>query len=502
MFSIKRLVLKTTLLCFLLFFICSSGYAVSLGSRVHEFVLDNGLKVLLMERHQSPTVAIYMRFKVGSVDEESGNTGTAHLLEHMLFKGTKTLGTTNYSEEKKILAKIDRVGEQLDDELKRAGGTSTPRINELKRELARLQKEHKNYVVKDEIDSIYSRNGAVGFNASTGNDITTYQVSLPSNRMELWARIESDRLTNPVFREFYSEREVVMEELRQSYESNPMRMFMIAFLAAAFIAHPYRNPIIGWKSDLPFLSKNTVHSFFETYYVPNNAVVAIVGDIDTTETLAIIKNYFNRISARPLPVRTITAEPDQLGERQIEVHLDAEARVLIGYHKPTILSFEDYIFDVIEALLASGRTSRLYKSLIIDKQLATSISTGNGLPGARYPNLFVIEAVPKKPHSATEVLHAIYEEVEQLKHDTVSEHELRKIKNQLEADFIRGLKSNEGLASQLSYFQIICNNWRYLEQHIATIEKITPGDIQRAAIRYLHHKNRTVARLVSDKTAR
>ncbi len=499
MFSKQKLIVQTIVLGCFLFFLSTPGYAVSLSSRVQEYVLDNGLKLLLMERHQSPTVSIYMRLKVGSVDEESGSTGTAHLLEHMLFKGTKTLGTTNYTAEKKILDEIDRIAEQLDEELRRAGATPTPRIHELKQELDRLQKEHKKYVVKDEIDSIYSRNGAVGFNASTGNDITTYQVSLPSNRMELWARIESDRLANPVFREFYSEREVVMEELRQSYESNPRRMFMTTFLATAFMAHPYRNPIIGWKSDVPFLSKKKVLAFYQSYYVPNNAVVAIVGDIDGAEALALVKKYFGRIPAQPLPARTITAEPEQLGERRIDVHLDAEPRILIGYHKPTILSFEDYVFDVIEALLASGRTSRLYKSLVIEKQLATSVNAGNGFPGARYPNLFILEAVPKKPHSHVEVLEVISREIERLTHDPVPDRELRKIKNQIEADFIRGLNSNEGLASQLSYFQIICNNWRYLEQHLATVEKISSRDIQQVASRYLHSKNRNVAFLVADK---
>jgi predicted Zn-dependent peptidase len=499
MFRKKTFIRIATFSCVLFFCCCPPGYPFSLGSRVHEFTLDNGLKVLLMERHQSPTVSLYLRFKVGSVDEESGSTGVAHLLEHMLFKGTTTLGTTNYPEEKKILEQIDRVGEMLDTEQHRTGAAPSKRSSELKHEIARLQKEHKKFVVKDEIDSIYSRNGAVGFNASTGNDITTYEVSLPSNRIELWARIESDRLSNPVFREFYSERDVVMEEFRQSYESNPERTFMSNFLTAAFVAHPYRNPIIGWKTDVANLSKKEMVSFFQSHYVPNNAVLAIVGDIDINETLNIVKKYFAPIPARPLPVHNITVEPEQMGERQIEVLLDAEPRVFIGFHKPTILSFEDYVFDIIDALLSSGRTSRFYKSLIVEKKLATSVSSGNGFPGARYPNLFVIEALPRKPHSGKEVTDAIYQEIERLKREPVAAKELQKIKNQLQADFIRGLKNNDGLASQLSYYQIICNNWRYLEQHMAMIDKITPRDVQRIAAQYLHAGNRTAARLISSK---
>jgi len=497
---IRKYFTASTIL-FSLLLIFSNAHSFTLGSRVHEYTLRNGLKVLLLERHQSPTISFYLRFKAGSVDEVSGKTGTAHLLEHMLFKGTRTLGTTDYRAERKLLEQIDQVGERLDAELRRTN-TRPEQAAALKKELAQLQQEHRKLVVKDEIDSIYSRNGAVGLNASTGNDITTYEVSLPANKIELWARIDSDRLANPVFREFYSERDVVLEELRQSYESNPARILMAQFLSSAFMAHPYRVPIIGWKSDVQFLSKQDIESFFTTHYAPNNAVLAVVGDMRTEDTLKIIDRYFGSIPSREMPAQVISTEPAQIGERRIEVLLDAEPQVLIGYHKPTIPSFEDYVFDVIDALLSSGRTSRLYQSLIVKNKLATSVAAVNGLPGARYPNLFFIQAVPRPPHTCKEVAAAISEEIERLKREPVSQHELQKIKNQLQADFIRGLKSNEGLASQLSYFQSICNNWRYVEQQADVINKITPQDIQRSAQQYLDERNRTVAELVkktSDK---
>ena len=479
----------------------TDSFAFTLGSRVHEYTLRNGLKVLLMERHQSPTISCYIRFKVGSVDEVSGKTGIAHLLEHMLFKGTRTIGTTDYQAERKILEQIDRTGEQLDAELRRPNAR-TEQVDALKKRLAQLQQEHRKFVVKDEIDSIYSRNGAVGLNASTGNDITTYELSLPANRLELWARIDSDRLANPVFREFYSERDVVMEELRQSYESNPERMLMVQFLATAFMVHPYRVPIIGWKSDVPFISKKEIETFFTAHYAPNNAVLTVVGDIRIEDTLKIIDRYFGSIPSRELPAQVISTEPAQTGERRIEVILDAEPQVFLCFHKPTIPTFEDYVFDVIDALLSKGRTSRLYQALIVKKKIATTVSAMNGLPGARYPNLFVIQAVPRQPYTCREVSAAIYEEIERLKRETISPRELQKIINQLQADFIRGLKSNEGLASQLSYFQIICNNWRYIEQQIDVINRITPVDIQRAAQQYLIESNRTVAELVKKTGSR
>jgi predicted Zn-dependent peptidase len=477
------------------------AYPFSLGDRVQEHTLRNGLKVLLLERHQSPTVSFYLRFKVGSVDEENGKTGTAHLLEHMLFKGTRTLGTTDYSAERRILEQIDRAGERLDAEMQR-GDAPQDRIAALKKELAQLEQEHRKFVIKDEIDSIYTRNGAVGLNASTGNDITTYEVSLPSNKTELWARIDSDRLMNPVFREFYSERDVVMEELRQSYESNPGRILMAQFLATAFMVHPYRIPIIGWKSDIQFISKKDIEAFFTAHYVPNNAVLAVVGDIQCDALLKTIDQYFGSIPARPLPSQFISTEPEQIGERRIGVLLDAEPQVLLGYHKPTLPSKDDYVFDVIDALLSGGRTSRLYQALIIKNKIATSVASGNGLPGARYPNLFMIQAVPRPPHTCRDVTAAIEAELTRLKHEPVAPYDLQKIKNQLQADFIRGLKSNEGLASQLSYFQIICNNWKYVDQHIDVINKITAADVQRVAQRYLVESNRTIAELVKKSGGR
>jgi predicted Zn-dependent peptidase len=478
-----------------------SACSFSLGDRVHKYILRNGLTVLLMERHQSPTMSCYLRFRVGSVDEESGRTGTAHLLEHMLFKGTRTLGTNDYKTEKKILEQIDRAGEKLDAELRR-GTVRQERIASLKKELARLETEARRFVVKDEIDSIYSRNGAIGLNASTGNDITTYQVSLPSNKSQLWARIDADRVANPVFREFYSERDVVLEEYRQSYESNPARLLMAQFLSAAFMVHPYRVPIIGWKSDVQFISKKDIEAFYSAYYVPNNAVLAVVGDIHSASLLKTIEQYFGGIPSRELPSRVISAEPEQTGERRIEVQLDAEPQVLIGYHKPTLPSFDDYVFDVIDALLSSGRTSRLYQALVLKNKLATSIETISGLPGARYPNLFALQAVPRPPHTCAEVVSGIYAELERLKYEPVSPHELQKVKNQLQAQFIKSLNSNEGLASQLSYFQIICDNWKYLEQHIDVIHKITAADVQRVARRYFVERNRTIAELVKTSSVK
>jgi predicted Zn-dependent peptidase len=217
---------------------------------------------------------------------------------------------------------------------------------------------------------------------------------------------------------------------------------MEQFLASAFTAHSYRRPVIGWASDMQFLNINYTEEFFRSYYAPNNTVIAIVGDIFPGETINIIKKYFGKIPSRKLPPSHITEEPEQKGERKIELAYDANPRLIIGYHKPTLPSLDDYVFDVIDSILSGGRTSRLFKVLVEEKGIAESVNTANGIPGARFPNLFTIFATPRYPHTTSELEDTIYGEIEKLKREPVTNKELEKIKNQLKADIIRDLNSN------------------------------------------------------------
>lgn len=470
-----------------------------LEEKVNKFTLQNGLRVLIVERHQSPTASFYIRYRVGAVDEDDGKTGTAHFLEHMLFKGTQTIGTTDYRAEHMILKERDATINALDHEKIKGAAGDREKIASLEKQLDMLQKKAKKYIVKSEIDRLYTENGGVDLNASTGYDVTTYHVSLPSNKIELWARIESDRMHNPIFREFYSERKVVMEERRQTIESNPERKLMELFLAGSFTVHPYRRPIIGWSAEMPFLNIDYMKSFFRTYHAPNNTVIAVVGDVTPSEVMDTVTQYFGGIAYQEIPVKNIPAEPPQQGERRIDYVADAHPQLYIGYHKPTLPSFDDYAFDIIDTILSRGRTSRLFKSLVTEKRVAMKADTANGLPGARYPNLFAIFATPQQPFTAENLEDAIYNELDTLKHEPVSDRELRKAKNQLKADFLRGLTSNAGLASTLSYYEVIAGDYRYITDHIGYIEKITPQDIVRVARQYLTAENRTVATLVQKE---
>ena len=409
-------------------------WGLSLEGQVKEYTLKNGMKVLILKRDFAPVVSLFMRFKVGAVDEFEGETGTAHMLEHMLFKGTETLGTENYEEEKKILDALDVLAVKIDQEMQKGDTADQDSLATWREQLQALQQEHKNWVIKDEISGLYSQNGAEGLNASTGYDVTTYKVSLPANRIELWARIESDRMANPVLREFYSERDVVREEKRQREETNPDGKLMEAFLKTAFAEHPYRRPIIGWDADLKYLQRDKVEQFFRSYYSPNNAVVTIVGAVNPDEIMQIMEQYFGSIPPQEV-VRTVEyKEPEQFGERRVEVEFDANPQVMIGYHKPTLPHFDDYVFDVIDILLSAGRTSRLYKTLVEEKKIAVSVSTSNGFPGARYSNLFAIFATPRSPHTSEEVESEIYKQLELLKSEAITPYELTKVKNRLEAE--------------------------------------------------------------------
>jgi len=484
---------------FLIFFLVTvlSLHAQTLEEKVREFSLDNGLKLLVVERHDSPIFSANLTIGVGAVNETSRCRGVAHLLEHMLFKGTETIGTTDYGKEKPLLEKIEETGIKLDT-LKNDPAAKPEEKAHLEEQLKRLQEEHKKFVVKDEGARIYAENGGVGYNAFTSRDMTSYVVSLPSNKLELWAYLESDRMKHAVLREFFTERDVVMEERRRSYDGNPQGLLMENLMATAFTVHPYRNPIIGWNSDIGNLTLEETRQFHEMYYAPVNTVITLVGDLDAQTAFETVKRYFGDIPpGTPVPPVT-DVEPQQRGEKRVAVDFDAEPRLMIAFHKPTLPAPEDYAFDLIDLLLSGGRTSRLYRSLVVEKNLAAAVET-YGLPGARYANLFVVSAIPRHPHTVEEVEKAIYTELERLASETVAPDEIEKVRNRLRIDRLRGLKSNSGLARMLAYFQSVAGDWRYATNYDREIMKISAEDLKKAAATYFSPQNRTVAVLGKEK---
>jgi predicted Zn-dependent peptidase len=482
-------------------------FAASFGlaDRVVEQKLANGLTVLMVERHQTPVVSLNMTFGVGGVNEQVGQTGLAHLYEHMAFKGTRTVGTKNYEKERPILEEWYRVGTELEQRQRVLARKSQERpaspedraaIERLQKRFTELQDKAGQFVAGNEMALLYQRHGGVGLNAATGKDLTRYMISLPANRLPLWAALEADRMAHPVLREFYKERGVVMEERRMRNDDSPNGLLFETFTSAAFRAHPYGIPTIGWESDILSLTPADTEAFFKAYYGPGNATIAIVGDINPKDVMTLIEQTFGKIPAAPPQPPIVTIEPPQRGERRVEVEFDAEPSVAIGFHKPALGHPDDYVFDVIDTVLSDGLTSRLYTNLVREKRIAASVDSDSNYPGVRAPNLFVLNATPFAPHTTAEVETAIYAELERLKAEPVSAKELEKVLNNLDADLVRALRSNGGLASQLALFQTVAGDWRYALKARDKIAAVTPADIQRVAAEYFTKSNRTVATLV------
>lgn len=491
----KKFLLYFSVLSLLLF---SSLSAQEIKLDVKEHTLKNGLKVLLLERHNAPVVSTVIRFRVGSVDEHPGITGSAHLLEHMLFKGSQQFGTSNYEAEVALMKEIDKVAHEWTAEMKKIKNPpyagDQKKAEALREKLRELQGKQKEYVIKDELWETYLKNGGSGLNASTSEDGTQYFVSLPSNKLEVWAMLESDRMASPVLREFYSERDVVFEERRLRTDTQPMGKLYEQFAATAFTAHPYNWPVVGWASDISTVLREDVEEFFRIHYAPNNAIIAIVGDINPDETIKLIEKYFASIPSQTPPPPVFTEEPEQKGERRIQVEFDANPQMLIGYHMPAAAHPDQYVLDVIASVLSRGRTSRLYKSLVEEKKLCASINASSY--ASRYPDLFTVSTIPLAPHTTSEVEKAVYEELEKLKKEPVTDWELERTRNQLEADFIRTLNSNMGLAFQLSNWQAVTGDWKFILTLKEKRKAVTREDIIKVAQKYFIPSNRTVATLV------
>lgn len=460
--------------------------------RMTEFTLDNGLKFLILERHEAPVVSFHTYADVGAVDEVRGITGLAHLFEHMAFKGTKTIGTKDYKAEAEAMAEIDEAFLALKAERRKGAQADKARLEQLQNRLEETQEKAQEHLVHDEYEEVFSREGSAGFNAYTSQDATQYTVSLPSNKIELWMMMEADRFANAVLREFYKEKEVVMEERRLTVESRPVGRLLEEFMGLAYKAHPYGDEVVGHMSDIETLTRAEAETFFEKYYAPSNLTISIVGDVDPDRARELAEKYFGRIPSGPKPDPVETVEPPQLGERRVVIEDKAQPFILIGYHKPDVHHPDDAVFDALTDIVGMGRTSRLFTSLVKEKKIAVYASGFQGMPGNKYPSLFLFYAYPARGRTNQESEEAIYEEIEKLKNELVSPEELAKAKTRARASLVRQLASNSGLAAQLTFYHVITGDWRNLFKQLDKIDEVTAGDIQRVAKEYFTTKNRTV----------
>ena len=469
------------------------------GLPVVKHVLPNGMTFLLLARRGAPTVSFVTHFRAGGVDEWTGISGTAHLFEHMLFKGSRTIGTNNLAAEQALFPVIDAAADSFTAEFRKGAIADSNRLQRLRGRIKDLEDSARTFVVSNELDRILTENGAVGLNASTSNDVTNYFFSLPANRAQLWFILESDRLRNPVLREFYSEREVVMEERRLRTETQPFGMLLEEYLEAAFRAHPYGRPVVGHASEIQAVSRTSALEYFHRFYGPNNAVVAIVGDINVDSMKAWANRYFADIPAGEPHRPVVTQEPPQHGERRINVEFDANPQLLIGYHVPSAQHPDAPALAVLGQVLTGGRTSRLFQRLVIRDRVATSIGAFP-FPGSLYPRMFTFQGVPIAPHATDEIEKAVYEELDRIQREPPTDVELQRVRNQTEASSIQRLQSNFGLALQLSNSEALWYDWRQTFRDQAALSRVTAADVQRVARRYFTPTNRTVATLVRPTT--
>jgi predicted Zn-dependent peptidase len=460
--------------------------------------LDNGLTVIILERHDAPVFSYTTFINAGSAQEVPGITGLAHMFEHMAFKGSDLVGTKDWSAEQKALQRVEETYAAYDRARRAETGRDEDRVRQLEKEWKDAIAEADKHVTSDEFSQIVDRAGGVGLNAFTASDVTGYFFSMPSNRFELWAYLESERFRKPVFRQFYKERDVVFEERRMRIESSPFGRLIEQFLTTAFVAHPYgQGTGVGWPSDLQSFSASDAEAFFRKYYVPSNMVIAIVGDVNPAEAWPVIEKYFGRLPKAPEPEPLRTVEPPQIGERVVTIHETSQPIYLEGYHRPAATHPDSAIYDVISMLMSSGRTSRLYKSLVRDKKIAAAAAGFNGFPGEKYPNLFTFYGVTTPGHTPTEIAEAIGVEVERLKTEDVPAEELQSVKTRVKAGLLRGLTGNSGLSQQLASYQTLHGDWRELFREVERIDKVTAADVKRVANETFKPNNRTVAKIES-----
>ena len=484
----------------LLALVASLAGALSLKDfekRVTEFTLPNGMHFIILERHDAPVISFHSYVNAGAVDDPGGATGLAHMFEHMAFKGTGTIGSTNYPAEKAALNEVERVYDLYDAERNKSRHADPKKLEQMQERLKAAMEKADSFVVPNEYPRIIEENGGVGMNAGTGEDSTNYYYNFPSNRLELWFLLESQRFYDPVFREFYKERDVVREERRMRVESSPQGLLVEALEATAFQAHPYRNGAGGWASDIENLRRTDALKFYKTYYVPSNITIGIAGDVNPAQCRKLAEKYFAMIPAGPTHAGPRTIEPPQGGPKRVAVESPSQPLMAIAYKRPNQYDKDDPVFDVLADILAGGRTGMLYTDLVRDKKISLGAFAEANFPGGKYPSLFLFYLVPNMGHTAEENEKACYEVIERIKKDKVDAETLQRVKTKVRAGLIRRLDSNSGLAEELTAYYAAYGDWRKLFTDIEEIDKVTSEDVQRVAQKYLVPETRTVAYTVS-----
>lgn len=459
--------------------------------KVTEFTLDNGLHFIIVERPVAPIASFVTFVNVGSANEPVNNTGVAHIFEHMVFKGSRTIGTTDWESEQAAIDRMDatygawvteKYQEQPDDQ----------KLEALWSEFERWQEEANQYVRSEEFTRIIEGEGGIGLNAFTSADATGYFYSLPQNKAELWFFLEAERFRHPVFREFYVEKDVIMEERRMRTDSNPQGRLLEEFLSVAYSAHPYRNPVVGWPSDIVATTIADTQRFYETYYTPSSFTIAIAGDVDPDEMHRLARKYFDELPAGPAAPAVKTIEPGQRGERRFVIEEASQPIFIAGYKSVGQGHPDAPALELLGTILSAGRTSRLYRRMVEEEKLALGVQALSGFPGTRYPGLFVTFAIPNAGVPLADIERVIDEEIEAVRQGIITQEELDRAVTNARAGLVRSLNSNMGLALSLAQTHAQQGDWREVFRRLDAYQAVTLEKLQQVARDYLVGEQRTV----------
>ena len=470
-------------------------YLNKVQSNISEFSLDSQLKFIVLENHQAPVISFVTYVDVGGINEEENKTGAAHFLEHLAFKGTTEIGTIDYQQERQIFQELDSLFAKIKQAKKRQ---NLEQLTVLEQKFQELNQKAQSLVKPNEFGQIVEIEGGVGLNAATSADSTAYFYNFPSNKLELWMYLESQRYINPVFRSFYQEKQVILEERKLRTDNSAMGKTIEAFLDTAFVEHPYKRPVIGYEEDIVNLTRENINDFFNNYYGGSNITIAIVGDVNPQQVENMAKKYFANFPIAQKSGKVDLVEPIQQQVREVTVEYPSQPLYLEGYHIPN-LNHPDYVvYDMMSSILSNGRTSRLYKSLVEEQKVALTAAGFNGFPGNKYANMMVFYAISAPNRSLNELQIALDKEIEKLKTELVTDKELERVKTQSKASLLRTVNSNSGMARLLAEYEAKTGNWSNLFTSLDDISAVTALDIQRVAKQTFKTENKTIAKLVNS----
>lgn len=481
-------------LCFLFLFaglpVCAQELK-ELQKKVSEFTLSNGMHFVVLERHESPVVSFHTLVNAGSSNDPAAESGLAHMFEHMAYKGTESIGTRNWVEEKKAIDSIDEAYDRMEAEARKGVKADEIRVEMLRNQARQATETAVRWSLPGEYRRILDENGGVSVRAAAGAAFTEFSYSLPSNRAELFFLMESQRLLHQVFRDFYRERDVMLQEYRQRVEGNPQGRLLAELMAAAFQAHPYRNPAIGWPSDIQNLRRPAAQAFFDRYYAAGNITVAIVGDVTAGEAKRLAERYFGALPAKPLPPLVAVQEPPQNGPKTVVVEMVGQPAALVGYKRPSQYDKDDVALDLIQIVFSQGRSGLLYSELVQEKRVVQQARALSTIPDGRFPNLFIFELTPAQGRTVEEVQRALDEMLQRFKTTPIDPAMLSRAKAQGRANLVRQVNSDRDLAALLAVYASSYGDWRKLFAQLDDLNKVKPEDILRAASRCFVATGRT-----------